>query len=86
MRGFLHRSFDEQCGPAPRKLLEEAGELMDARDSAEAEWEMADLLYFASVRLNQAGGRLEGTIRELVRRSLKLSRRPGDAKRALGAG
>ena len=68
------------------KLLEEAGELMDARDSAEAEWEMADLLYFASVRLSQAGGRLEGTIRELVRRSLKLSRRPGDAKRAVGAG
>ena len=66
------------------KLLEEAAELMDAQDAAEAEWEMADILYFASVRLNQVGGRLEGAIRELMRRSLKLTRRPGDAKRALG--
>lgn len=62
------------------KLIEEARELIDAQTDAEVTHEAADVLYFTLARLRAAGVRLEAVERELDRRSLKLSRRPGDAK------
>jgi len=64
------------------KLLEEAAELAEATGTAHAVEETADVLYFALVRLVQAGGSLEEVARVLDRRALKLTRRPGDAKPA----
>lgn len=64
------------------KLIEECGELLDATDSTDAEWEFADLVYFAMVALAARSGRLTGAERELDRRALTVDRRPGDAKPA----
>lgn len=63
------------------KLLEEAEELAEAEDAAHVASEAADLLYFALVALARAGVPLAEVERELDRRALKVSRRPGDAKR-----
>ncbi len=70
------------------KLVEEAGELADAapQDGAHVAAEAADLLYFAAVALARAGVPLEQVERELDRRALKQTRRPGDAKPPAGAG
>jgi len=62
------------------KLVEEARELALATGPEHAEEELADVLYFALVRLAQAGGTLEGVSRVLDRRALRVTRRPGDAK------
>lgn len=62
------------------KLLEEAGELADARDAAHAAEEAADVLYFSLVRLLQAGGTLEDVERVLDLRARRVTRRAGDAK------
>lgn len=62
------------------KLREEAAELADARTPDEITHEAADVLYFTLARLAAAGVTLEAVERELDRRALKLSRRPGDAK------
>ncbi len=62
------------------KLREEAGELADARTPDEVSHEAADVLYFTLARLAAAGVPLEAVERELDRRALKVSRRPGDAK------
>jgi len=64
------------------KLLEEAAELAGATSAAEAVHEAADLMYFTSVALARAGISLAEVERELDRRALKVSRRPGDAKPA----
>jgi phosphoribosyl-ATP pyrophosphohydrolase len=61
------------------KLLEEAAELAEAGPEG-AVHEAADVVYFTLVALARAGGRLEDVEAELERRSLKLTRRPGDAK------
>lgn len=66
------------------KLLEEAGELAAAKTPADVVHETADLLYFALVALARAGGRLADVERELDRRALEVTRRPGDAKPAPG--
>ncbi len=62
------------------KLIEEAGELATAQVDKDVCWEAADLLYFAMVAMTRAGVSLADVEKELDRRSLKVSRRPGNAK------
>ena len=62
------------------KLLEEAGELLRAANPDEAACETADVLYFALTVLAAKGGDLLAVERELDRRALKVTRRPGNAK------
>lgn len=62
------------------KLREECDELMDASTQSEAVHEAADVLFFALTRAIQQGATLPDIERELDRRSLKVSRRPGNAK------
>ncbi len=62
------------------KLLEEAGELMDATDRDHITREAADVLYFTLARLAGAGVPLADVERELDRRARKVTRRPGNAK------
>ncbi|MEO1585148.1 MAG: phosphoribosyl-ATP diphosphatase [Planctomycetota bacterium] len=62
------------------KLLEEAQELVDASEPDHANAEAADVLYFALVALAARNGNLADVERELDRRALKVTRRPGNAK------
>jgi phosphoribosyl-ATP pyrophosphohydrolase len=69
------------------KLIEEAAELADASSPGNVAYEAADLIYFAAVALARAGVALETVERELDLRRLRVTRRPGDAKRtAAGEG
>lgn len=63
------------------KLAEEAGELAEAEGPRRAAEEAADLFYFAAIKLAASGSKLYEAERVLDERSLKLSRRPGNAKR-----
>lgn len=76
---YTRRLFDdpELLG---EKLLEEARELIEAKDADEAAWETADLLYFALVAMTARGASLEDVARELDRRTARVRRRAGDAK------
>ncbi|MCJ1311038.1 trifunctional histidinol dehydrogenase [Agyrium rufum] len=62
------------------KIMEEAGELCEARKEADICAEAADLLYFAMTRCIAAGVSLASIEGDLDRKSLKISRRPGNAK------
>jgi len=62
------------------KLLEEAGELLEARTREEITHEAADLLYFLLVRALSAGVRLSDIEQELDGRARRVTRRPGNAK------
>ncbi len=62
------------------KLREEADELANATERGAVVHEAADVFYFTSVRLAQAGVSLCEVEDELDRRSLRVSRRAGDAK------
>ncbi len=62
------------------KLREEAGELAEARGKA-VEGEAADVLYFTFVTMARAGISLRDVEKELDRRALKITRRPGNAKK-----
>jgi phosphoribosyl-ATP pyrophosphohydrolase len=62
------------------KLVEEAGELADAREPAHVAAEAADVVYFALVALARAGAPLTAVEAELDARSRKVTRRPGNAK------
>jgi phosphoribosyl-ATP pyrophosphohydrolase/phosphoribosyl-AMP cyclohydrolase len=62
------------------KLVEEASELALADGADEAVHEAADLVYMALVALRARGGDLERVLRELERRSRRVSRRPMVAK------
>jgi phosphoribosyl-ATP pyrophosphohydrolase/phosphoribosyl-AMP cyclohydrolase len=64
------------------KLREEADELIAAGTKNEATHEAADVLFFALTRAIQMGVSLADIEQELDRRSLKISRRPGNAKPA----
>ncbi len=69
------------------KLLEESNELLDAlaaspRDSAAITHETADVIYFALTAAAAGGVSLAQIERELDRRSLRITRRPGNAKPA----
>lgn len=76
---YTRRLFDDPELLA-KKLVEEAGELARASEAEEAEFEAADLLYFLSVALARAGGSLSGVDANLDAKSLKITRRPGNAK------
>lgn len=62
------------------KLLEEAAELAAAAGPAAVAHEAADVLYFTLVAMARAGVDLAAVAEVLVRRSRKVTRRPGDAK------
>lgn len=62
------------------KLKEEAAELGDAPTRENAMAEAADLFYFAMVAMRRSGVSLGEVARELDRRALRVTRRPGDAK------
>ena len=76
---YTKRLFDEPDLLAS-KLIEEAQELAEARNSANAVWETADLFYFALVAMTARGGRLEEVIQTLDQRAQSVSRRGGDVK------
>ncbi len=69
-----------------KKLMEEAGELIDAATPEEAAWETADVLYFALVAAHARGVRLADAERMLDARTLRVTRRKGDAKPGQGGG
>jgi phosphoribosyl-ATP pyrophosphohydrolase len=62
------------------KLEEEARELARAKTPEQVTGEAADLFYFAVTAAIRAGVDLSDVEAELERRSLKVTRRPGDAK------
>jgi phosphoribosyl-ATP pyrophosphohydrolase len=62
------------------KLVEEAGELADAKGADAVAHEAADLTYFLLVALARGQMPLAAVVEELDRRALRLTRRPGDAK------
>ena len=78
--GSYTRRLLDDPGLLRAKLIEEANELLDAGTITDAEWEFADVFYFAAVALLYRSGTLEGVERELDRRSLQVNRRPGKAK------
>jgi len=63
------------------KLLEEAGELARAAGKEEVRWEAADLMYFTLVAMLRAGVSLSDVEAELDRRSQRVTRSGGDAKK-----
>lgn len=62
------------------KLVEEAQELAEAQTTTHVAEEAADVMYFAMVRCVAAGATLEDIEKQLDKRSLKVKRRPGNAK------
>lgn len=62
------------------KLIEEAGELARADAKEHVIAGAADLFFFAMMAMARSGVSLADVERELDRRSLKVPRRPGDAK------
>eukprot|EP01117_Protostelium_nocturnum_P010052 TRINITY_DN3584_c1_g1_i3.p1 TRINITY_DN3584_c1_g1~~TRINITY_DN3584_c1_g1_i3.p1 ORF type:complete len:1502 (-),score=554.93 TRINITY_DN3584_c1_g1_i3:1002-5507(-) len=76
---YTNRLFDDSA-LLRSKLLEEAEELSEAKDKDEAAWEAADVIYFTMVAALKKGATLEDIERHLDLRSLKVTRRPGDAK------
>ncbi|MFN8392081.1 MAG: phosphoribosyl-ATP diphosphatase [Bdellovibrionota bacterium] len=78
--GSYSKRLFEDAELLGKKLLEEAGEVNQANSRREVIEELADLLYFASVRAVGADVRLSEIEEALRRRSLKVTRRPGNAK------
>ncbi|BGP06445.1 Histidine biosynthesis bifunctional protein his7 [Rhodotorula toruloides] len=76
---YTKRLFDE-----PKllraKIMEEAGEVCDAETKEELAGEVADLLYFTLTRAVSMGVSLKDVQQVLEKRSLKVTRRKGDAK------
>ncbi len=62
------------------KLAEEASELSSAESADHVAREAADLMYFTLVTMRRAGVGLADVARELDRRALRVTRRPGNAK------
>lgn len=62
------------------KLIEEAGELADARSRDEVVWEAADVLYFALVAMGRGGVDLAEVEAHLENRTRRVTRRGGDKK------
>lgn len=65
------------------KLIEESRELVEASDPDHAAQEAADLAYFATVAARIRGATLAEMERHLDDRTLRVTRRPGDAKQAV---
>lgn len=62
------------------KIMEEAEELCDAKTPDDVAFEAADLIYFALTKAVSAGVSLVDIERNLDAKSLKVKRRPGNAK------
>ncbi len=62
------------------KIMEEAKELVEANNAAEVTHEAADLLYFTLVAMANKGVSIPDIAAELNRRSLTVTRRPGNKK------
>ncbi|CAJ2500673.1 Uu.00g035260.m01.CDS01 [Anthostomella pinea] len=62
------------------KIMEEAEELCDAQTPEEVAFEAADLIYFALTKAVGAGVSLSDIEKNLDAKSLKVKRRPGNAK------
>ncbi|KAM3444836.1 hypothetical protein NHJ13734_001026 [Beauveria thailandica] len=62
------------------KIMEEAEELCDAKTQEEVAFEAADLIYFALTKAVSAGVSLADVQANLDAKSLKVKRRPGNAK------
>ncbi|BGP14479.1 hypothetical protein JCM10213_004601 [Rhodosporidiobolus nylandii] len=62
------------------KIMEEAGEVCDAETKEDLAGEVADLLYFTMTRAVSMGVSLSDVQKVLEKRSLKVTRRKGDAK------
>ncbi|KAI5918237.1 histidinol dehydrogenase-domain-containing protein [Camillea tinctor] len=62
------------------KIMEEAEELCDAKTPEEVAFEAADLIYFALTKAVSAGVSLADIEKNLDAKSLKVKRRPGNAK------
>jgi len=78
--GSYTKRLVTETGLLRSKLLEEARELIEARTPDEASWEAADVMFFALTAAISKGASLEQIERELDRRALKVTRRPGNAK------
>jgi phosphoribosyl-ATP pyrophosphohydrolase/phosphoribosyl-AMP cyclohydrolase len=78
--GSYTRRLLDDAGFLRAKLLEEAGELAEARERTHVVGEAADLLYLTLVAMARAGVELSDVERELAKRARKVSRRPGLAK------
>lgn len=76
---YTHRLLNED-DLLNSKLLEEAAELVDADSPDHSIQELADLMYFATVKLVASGGSWSDVDQVLDRRALKVFRRPGDRK------
>ena len=63
------------------KIMEEASELCEAKSSQDISFEAADLLYFALTKCVAADISLGDVERVLDKKSLRISRRKGDAKK-----
>ncbi len=79
MPGSYTRKLLESGEFLSAKLIEEANELA-AANGDEAVYEAADVLYFTLVAMQKQGVSLTEVERELDRRALKITRRPGLAK------
>ena len=62
------------------KIMEEAQELCDAKTPEDVAFEAADLIYFALTKAVSAGVNVADIERNLDAKSLKVKRRPGNAK------
>ena len=62
------------------KIMEEAEELCDAKTPEDVAFEAADLIYFALTKAISAGASVADIERNLDAKSLKVKRRPGNAK------
>jgi len=62
------------------KLLEEAGELAEAKEHSDVVHEAADVIFFAMTAMTRGGVSLAEVCAELDRRALRVTRRPGHAK------
>ncbi|PKI84389.1 trifunctional histidinol dehydrogenase [Malassezia vespertilionis] len=78
---YTARLFNDQA-LLGAKIREEAQELVEATDQKHIAFEAADLLYFAMVRCIAADVGLAAIEKSLDAKSLKVTRRKGDAKPA----
>jgi phosphoribosyl-ATP pyrophosphohydrolase len=76
---YTRRLFSDETLLAS-KLREEAEELAQSKTKDEAVAEAADVMYFALVKTISMGGSLADIEAELERRSLRVTRRGGNAK------
>ncbi|KAG5358332.1 Histidine biosynthesis trifunctional protein [Yarrowia sp. B02] len=76
---YTKRLFDD-ADLLRAKIMEEAEELVEAKDADEVSWEAADLLYFAMVKVVKEGVSWAQVMTNLDSKHMKISRRKGDAK------